>query len=124
VDEVVNCGGIAEKNPLIMQISADVTGREMKISRSSQRCALGAAIAGAVEARKKAGGYDNVGAAQAAMCGVKERTFKPIGENQRVYEELYSLYKQLHDAFGLESFSGKLANVMKDLLSIKDRANV
>jgi L-ribulokinase len=41
-----------------------------------------------------------------------------------VYEQLYSLYKQLHDAFGLESFSGKLANVMKDLLSIKDRANV
>jgi len=124
VDEVVNCGGIAEKNPLIMQIYADVTGREMKISRSAQSCALGAAIAGAVVAGKKAGGYDNVGAAQAAMCGVKERTFKPIGENRRVYEQLYSLYKQLHDAFGLESFSGKLANVMKDLLSIKDRANV
>ena len=124
VDEVVNCGGIAEKNPLIMQIYADVTGREMKISRSAQSCALGAAIAGAVVAGKKAGGYDDVGAAQAAMCGVKERTFKPIGENRRVYEQLYSLYKQLHDAFGLESFSGKLANVMKDLLSIKDRANV
>lgn len=124
VDEVVNCGGIAEKNPLIMQIYADVTGREMKISRSAQSCALGAAIAGAVVAGKKAGGYDDVGAAQAAMCGVKERTFKPIGENRRVYEQLYSLYKQLHDAFGLESFSGKLANVMKNLLSIKDRANV
>jgi len=119
----MNCGGIAEKNPLIMQIYADVTGREMKISRSAQSCALGAAIAGAVVAGKQAEGYDNVPAAQSAMCGVKETTFKPIAENHEVYSRLYALYKQLHDAFGLESFSGKLANVMKELLDIKDKAN-
>ena len=123
VNEVINCGGIAEKNPLIMQIYADITGREMKISRSAQSCALGAAIAGAVVAGKAAGGHDNCPDAQAAMCGVKDRTFKPIPENQKVYKQLYALYKQLHDAFGLESFSGKMANVMKDLLSIKDKAN-
>ncbi|MHC4618108.1 MAG: ribulokinase [Planctomycetota bacterium] len=123
VSEVINCGGIAEKNPLIMQIYADVTGREMKISRSAQTCALGAAIAGAVVAGKKAGGYDSVPEAQAAMCGVKETTFKPIPENHKTYQELYSLYKQLHDAFGVQSYSGRMANVMKDLLSIKDRVN-
>ncbi len=50
IDQVVNCGGIAEKNPLVMQIYADVTGRPMKVSRSAQTCALGAAIAGAVVA--------------------------------------------------------------------------
>jgi L-ribulokinase len=124
VTEVINCGGIAEKNPLLMQIYADVTGREMKISRSAQSCALGSAIAGAVVAGKESGGYDSVPEAQAAMCGIKETTFKPIPENHKVYKELYSLYKQLHDAFGLESYSGKMANIMKDLLSIKDRANV
>jgi len=124
VKEVINCGGIAEKNPLLMQIYADVTGREMKISRSSQTCALGSAIAGAVVAGKEKGGYESVPEAQAAMCGIRETTFKPIPENQKVYQELYSLYKQLHDAFGLESYSGKMANIMKDLLSIKDRANV
>ena len=124
VKEVINCGGIAEKNPLLMQIYADVTGREMKISRSAQTCALGSAIAGAVVAGKERGGYENVPEAQAAMCGIKERTFKPIPENQRAYQQLYSLYKQLHDAFGLESYSGKMANVMKELLSIKDKANV
>ncbi|MHC4477171.1 MAG: ribulokinase [Planctomycetota bacterium] len=123
VDEVVNCGGIAEKNPFVMQIYADVTGREMKVSRSAQTCALGSAIAGAVVAGKANGGYDSVPDAQAAMCGVKETTFKPIPESHKVYQELYALYRQLHDAFGTESYSGKMANVMKDLLRIKDQAN-
>jgi L-ribulokinase len=123
VSEVINCGGIAEKNPFIMQIYADVTGREMKISRSAQTCALGAAIAGSVVAGREAGGYDGVPEAQAAMCGVKKKTFKPIPENRMVYRELYALYKQLHDAFGLQSYSGRMANVMKELLAIKDKAN-
>ena len=57
------------------------------------------------------------------MCGVKRKTFKPNPQNHKVYRELYSLYKQLHDAFGLPSYSGKMANVMKDLLAIKDRIN-
>jgi L-ribulokinase len=120
VSEIINCGGIAEKNPLLMQIYADVTGREMKISRSAQSCALGACIAGAVVAGKEAGGYDNFADAQAAMCGIKDVTYKPAQENHKVYQQLYALYKQLHDAFGLAGWSGKLANVMKDLLKIKD----
>jgi len=120
VSEIINCGGIAEKNPLLMQIYADVTGREMKISRSAQSCALGACIAGAVVGGKSAGGYDNFADAQAAMCGIKDDTYKPILENNIVYKKLYALYKQLHDAFGLQEWSGKLANVMKELLDIKD----
>ncbi len=120
VSEVINCGGIAEKNSLLMQIYADVTGREMKISRSAQSCALGAAIAGAVVAGKASGGYDNFADAQAAMCGIKDVTYKPIAENNKVYQQLYVLYKQLHDAFGVQEWSGKLTNVMKELLSIKD----
>ena len=67
VKEVVNCGGIAEKNPLVMQIYADVCNRPMKISRSAQTCALGAAIFGAVAG----GGYKTVEAAQRKMTGVK-----------------------------------------------------
>ncbi len=57
IRDVVNCGGIAEKNPLVMQIYADVTGLEMKVARSAQTCALGAAIAGAVAAGKRGGGH-------------------------------------------------------------------
>ncbi|MHC4461297.1 MAG: ribulokinase [Planctomycetota bacterium] len=120
VSEVINCGGIAEKNPLLMQIYADVTDREMKISRSAQSCALGAGITGAVAAGTESGGYDDFADAQAAMCGIKETSFKPIPENHKVYRQLYALYKQLHDAFGLQDWSGKLANVMKVLLNIKD----
>jgi L-ribulokinase len=108
---------------VICWIYADVTGREMKISRSSQTCALGSAIAGAIVAGKEAGGHATCEEAQAAMCGVKETTFKPIPENQKVYKQLYSLYRQLHDAFGVADYSGKLSNVMKDLLEIKDKAN-
>ena len=112
VEEVINCGGIAEKNALLMQIYADVTGREMKVSRSAQSCALGAAIAAAVTAR----GHKSFAEAQAAMCGIKKTTYKPIPENHTIYKKLYALYKQLHDAFG----SGTQANVMKELLNIKD----
>jgi L-ribulokinase len=112
VEEVINCGGIAEKNPLLMQIYADVTGREMKISRSAQSCALGAAIAAAVTS----GGHRNFAEAQGAMSGIKKTTYKPIAENHEVYKKLHSLYKQLHDGFG----TGAAANVMKDVLNIKD----
>ncbi len=120
VSQVINCGGIAEKNPLLMQIYADATGREMKISRSVQSCALGSCIAAAVVAGKASGGHNSFADAQAAMCGIKDVTYKPIVENAEVYKKLYVLYKQLHDAFGTQEFSGKMANVMKELLTIKD----
>jgi L-ribulokinase len=121
VSQVINCGGIAEKNPLLMQIYADATGREMKISRSAQSCALGSCIAAAVVAGKASGGHDSFADAQAAMCGIKDVTYKPIAENAKIYQRIYVLYKQLHDAFGTREFSGKMANVMKELLSIKDK---
>jgi len=120
VSQVTNCGGIAEKNPLLMQIYADVTGREMVISRSAQSCALGAAIAGAVVAGAGAGGHESFAQAQAAMCGIKDVTYKPVAENHKVYQKLYLLYRQLHDAFGMQDWSGKMANAMKELLNIKD----
>jgi len=119
IEKVVNCGGIAEKNPMLMQIYADVTGREMTLSRSAQSCALGSAITAAVVS----GAYCNFADAQKAMCGVKDITYKPIKENQKVYSELYKLYKQLHDAFGLKGSSAGISNVMKDLLAIKEKVN-
>jgi L-ribulokinase len=122
VEQIVNCGGIAEKNPLVMQIYADVTGRPIKISRSAQTCALGAAIAGAVAAGKAAGGYANYADAQKAMTGLKARVFQPDPEAHAVYKELYVLYRKLHDAFGTQQQDGNLYGVMKGLLEIRTRA--
>ncbi len=121
ITEIINCGGIAEKNPLVMQVYADVIGKEMKVTRSAQTCALGAAIAGAVVAGKKNGGYENFTDAQAAICGIKKKIFKPNLEYHKIYQELYRLYRQLHDAFGTKEWRGTLYNVMKDLLSLRDK---
>jgi len=119
VREVVNCGGIAEKNPMVMQIYADVTGRPMKISRSAQTCALGSAIAGAVVAGKKAGGYTSYPPALKAMTGLKRKVFTPNAKAHAVYKELYVLYRRVHDAFGTAEWTGGLHGVMKDLLAIR-----
>ena len=123
VRQVVNCGGIAEKNPFVMQIYADVTGRPMKVSRSAQTCALGAAIAGAVVAGKKAGGYASFSAAQRAMTGLKAKVYRPDRKAARVYAQLYDLYRPLHDAFGTAKWRGNLFDVMKKLLDIRSAAS-
>jgi L-ribulokinase len=119
VREVINCGGIAEKNPLLMQIYADIFNRPMKISRSSQTCALGAAIFASV-----AGGiYKNTEEAQEAICGLKKTAYNPIPNNNNIaYDKLYTLYKELHDSFGTKTYNNNLFHVMKELLKIKEKA--
>ena len=121
VDEIINCGGLAVKNPLLMQIYADVTGRPMKVSRSEQTCALGAAIFGAVAAGKEAGGFTDVSEAREAVCGVRDEIFTPAAENREVYGNMYTLYRELHDAFGTEEWSGNPARVMKELITIREK---
>ena len=118
VNEVVNCGGISEKNAMVMQVYADICNRPMKISRSAQTCALGAAIFGAVVG----GEHPSALAAQKRMTGTKAKIFMPIKKNAAVYAKLYKLYKQLHDAFGTTGYKGTLENVMKDLIAIRDKA--
>jgi L-ribulokinase len=118
IGQIVNCGGIAEKNPLVMQIYADVTGRPMKVSRSAQTCALGSAIAGAVVA----GAHKNYAAAQKKMTGLKPKVYKPNPKAHAVYKGLYALYKELHDAFGTKEWNGNLYDVMKQLVEIRSRA--
>jgi len=122
INEVINCGGIAEKNPMVMQIYADVLGREMKLSRSTQTCALGSAIAASVVAGSSNGGYDNFASAQAAMTGIKEFVHKPISANRAIYAKLHKLYKQLHDGFGVAGNNIGMANIMKELLEIKENS--
>jgi L-ribulokinase len=119
INEIINCGGLATKNPLLMQIYADVTNRPMKVSKSEQTPALGAAIFAAVSAGEKVSGFKDIYSAQEVMTGTKD-IFRPILENHKIYKKLYLLYRQLHDGFGTRGWSGNMYNVMKDLLDIRD----
>lgn len=117
IRQVVTSGGLAEKMPMLMQIYAAVLGKPIRTSRSAQSCALGAAIFGAVAAGEFGG---DVGSAQKAMTGVKDRVYRPRPGAVAVYDRLYRLYRQLHDAFG--TASGGQYNVMKELIAIRTDA--
>ena len=119
VEELYACGGLPQRNRLLMQIYADVTNREIKIADSTQTPALGAAMFGAVAAGAEAGGYDSIVDAAKQMAKVREETFKPIAENVAVYEQLYQEYTKLHDYFGRGE-----NDVMKRLKGLKERARV
>jgi L-ribulokinase len=116
IREVVNCGGLAVKNPFLMQTYADIIGRPMKVTRSDQTPALGAAIFGAMAA----GAFPSIKDAQAILCGIRTE-YQPDPERHAVYRDLYRLYRQLHDGFGTRSWTGSMANVMKELLEIRDQ---
>ncbi len=118
IDRVVCAGGIAEKNALLMQIYADVTGCTMLVAGSSQACALGAAVAAAV----LAGAHRDFPAAERAMTSLKKIRYQPRPAARQVYERLYVLYRQLHDSLGGLNKSADLSRVMKDLLAIKEGA--
>lgn len=118
VARIVNGGGIAGKSPLLMQIYADVLNRPMELAGSDQACALGAAMAGAVVA----GWHPDFAAARAAMVPVPARTFTPAAEAAAVYDRLFRLYRDLHDAFGTKPGPGGLGHVMKELLAVRAAA--
>jgi len=117
VNELVACGGLPERNKLLMQIYADVTGREIKVSASAQTPALGSAMFGAVAAGEAAGGYDSIYDAAPKMSYLQDETFKPNPEAQEVYEKLFAEYVTLHDYFGRGE-----NDVMKRLKAIKASA--
>jgi len=95
-DDIVACGGIAENSPVVMQIFADVTGREIRLPRSFQASGLGAAMHGAV-----AGGfYPSIPAASRCMTGLLEGGYRPNPAAGSIYNDLYGEYKKLQNYFG------------------------
>jgi L-ribulokinase len=116
IDRVVCAGGIAEKNPLLMQIYADITGCTMLLAGSSQACALGSAVSAAV----LAGAHPDFATAQKAMTSIKPKQYRPGAAAQKTYNQLYVLYRQLHDSLGGLNKTADLSRVMKDLLAIKE----
>ncbi|MDQ8209065.1 ribulokinase [Coraliomargarita sp. SDUM461003] len=116
IERVVCAGGIAEKNAMLMQIYADVTGREMRVSGSSQACALGSAVGAAV----LAGAHPDFSSAQAAMTSLKDIVYRPDPAAHATYNQLFKLYQEIHDAFGGVNSNADLGQVMKQLLNIKE----
>jgi L-ribulokinase len=124
VERVVCCGGIAEKNPLFMQIYADVLGRPMIIAGSPQTPALGAAASAAVAAGAAAGGYATFAEAQAAMVRDGDTEYAPDPAASAAYDELYGIYRELHDVFGgVAGAAADPGTVMKRLLAIRERVS-
>jgi len=96
IRELVAAGGLPDKNALLRQIYADVTGRPLRLAGSSQAPALGSAMHAAVAA----GVYPDIHAAAEKMGKLKDEIVEPIAANKAVYDQLYADYKTLYDYFG------------------------
>jgi L-ribulokinase len=125
IDRVVCCGGIAEKNDLFMQIYADVIGQPMLIAGSPQTPALGAAVSAAVTAGDADGGYGTWDEAQRRMTSLKTKHFEPRPAATKIYDALYGIYRELHDAFGgVPGAHPDLGSLMKRLLAVKEQSAI
>jgi len=116
VNEIVACGGLPERNKLLMQIYSDVTGREIRVADTAQAGAVGSAMFAAVAAGKAAGGYDTVFEAAQHMARLKDVTYQPNPAHKALYDQLYAEYLKLHDYFGRGQ-----NDVMKRLKAIRQQ---
>ncbi len=117
VGEICCCGGLAQKNELVMQIFADVTGRSLKVARSLHTSALGSAMFAAVAAGSSLGGYDSIEEAAKRMARIRKKAYEPHRDCHKAYRELFAEYSLLHDYFGRGG-----NDVMKRLKKIKAKA--
>lgn len=121
VDKIVSCGGITQKNPFFMQTYADILNRPIEVAENQETVALGAAIIGGYIARKESGEAESIEEIQQTVCSTQPEPYQPRPEENEHYQELYELYKKVHDAFGREDQQANLGKVMKQLKSLKER---
>jgi len=114
IHELIATGGLPDRNKLLMQIYADVTGLPIYIPEATQIGAVGSAMHGAVAAGAEAGGYDSILDASINMARLREESFQPNPKNKAIYDQLFAEYVTLHDYFG----RGK-NDVMKRLKALK-----
>ncbi len=100
IDSVIAVGGVAKKNPYVMQVVADVLNMPIRVARSEQTCALGSAMAASVVA----GVHKDIPAAQKAMGGGIEKEYRPDPARAKKYNDLYNRYRKL-GAFVENEFS-------------------
>ena len=100
IGEIHGVGGIVKKNPLLMQIYADVLNRHICVCKSTQAAALGSAMFAAAAAGEEKGGYGTLKEAIEQMSELEPFGYDPIPENVSVYRKLYEEFAELHDYFG------------------------
>ena len=121
IDTIIACGGLASNNPMLMQIYADITGRHIHVSKSSQTCALGSAIAASVVA----GLHTDIRSAQSSMCPKVETKYSPDASASQTYDLLYELYVKVHDNFGgHQKQPASLNELMKSLQRLKSKTSL
>lgn len=116
IDRVVACGGLSRKSKLVMQVFADVLGRDIEISNIKETTALGAAMYAMVALGSEKGGYDTIEEATKALIQPAKVIYHPNPAHKPVYEKLYSIYCTLHEYFGREH-----ADLMLDLKKLQGK---
>ncbi len=114
IRELIATGGLPDRNKLLMQIYADVTGLPIYIPEATQIGAVGSAMHGAVAAGSAKGGYDSIMDASVKMARLREESYQPIPENKDIYDKLFAEYITLHDYFGRGE-----NDIMKQLKELK-----
>ena len=117
IENFVAVGGITRKSPFVMQLLADVLGKEIHVSGYLHSAALGASIYAAAAAGRERGGYSSIEEACGYMAAKSDAVYKPNAKAKAVYDELYAEYLKLFDYFGRGE-----NNVMKRLREISRRA--
>lgn len=115
IEEIIASGGIASKNPMLMQIYADVLGKDIKISASNQAAALGSAIYAALAAGLKKGGYDSYGEAVKKMSRVREKVYIVDLRSKKKYDKLYQVYRKYSTVMGQQE-----EDILQELFNIKN----
>jgi L-ribulokinase len=103
IDQLVACGGIAEKSPVLMQLFADISGRPVHVPGSTQIPARGAAMFGAVAAGRSglhSGGFADIAAAVERLRPEIAHSYAPDSSSTGVYDRVYEVYRGLHDTLG------------------------
>ncbi|MGA9858138.1 MAG: ribulokinase [Solirubrobacteraceae bacterium] len=108
--QIVACGGIAERSPLMMQLLADTSGREVHVPESSEIPARGAALFGAVAA----GMFADIATAIEATRPKRMRRYVPDAEAGKSYEKVYAIYRRLYDMLGRDE-----VGLLRDLKQIR-----
>jgi len=109
---VINGGGIPQNNPVLNQVYANVLGRPVLVP-SGKVTGLGSAIF----AFLAAGTFKTIAEAQNKICPA-HTVYEPQAETQRVYGELYDLYRKLYFEFGQATPTSSFGNVLPKLIQI------